>query len=231
MVLDHLHPGRKQLFVMYCEKHTPPLRLRRYLETKERREQDDIEKFIKYIDKTHHLMKTAEKAAADPYFKSVIGGPLPLHEAEKLSKKKQLELEFLQQIEDVRKKLSEKKYFINLAAIPSNSDKSVAYQVIDVEEIEENYMDKELTPTDKLWSYIRYKWYTNEQKFARYKRLKRLLSDVPKKSSYQKKKERKAAKLLKPTGSPSGTLNCKITEQQGDNTSSNAETKSNKISL
>lgn len=171
---EHYHPGRRQILVIYCEKHTPPLKIRHFLETKARKEKEEIMKFCRVVERNYQLHGPEQKPAG-PHVKEVHD---PMHAllAKKKKKKQRQEAAFLKEVEEWKKKLPRTKHLINIKLTGKNSESEELnnniekYEVISTEVIPCD-PNRQLTPEDDIWKYVTCKGLTPVQKYNRYCRL------------------------------------------------------------
>ena len=206
---EYIHPNRRQIFVIYCEKHAPPLKIRHVIETKQRKEKEEIVKFCRAIERNSQSHVLDQKSAAN-HLKSHHDPSL----AKKKKAKKKQDSHFLQQIETLKKKYPATKYFIKLKRITTTTStdfqldgaaesKTVEhYEVLETEELP-NDPNRELTPDDEIWKYVVYKGCTPLQKYNRYKKLMSELQNKEKTPKTPKKHQEEGNspfKYVKTTG-------------------------------
>lgn len=183
--------GKKPLYVIYCETHKP-LKLRRLLETKDKKEKLEITDFSKAIEKNYQAylveLRNAQ-AYANRHQPEQNGMEIENSMATSLRKKKSPNEDpvdpFLKEVEALKKKIPATKHLIYLDRKQEvSTDEATGeqrtqdyYQVADTVVIP-NDPNRKLTPKDEIWNHIRYKNFTPSQKYNLYKRLVALGNNV-----------------------------------------------------
>ena len=174
----------KLCYTIYCDKHTP-LKLRRVLESKEKKEREEILKFCKALDRCHQAYISEQKAAMlyqNEYSASYEEVPEILKSNSAVKKKKsrpeQETEEFLEQLTYWMSRIPADQHLINLEQVnqtsidpvPNDQKTEPVYKVIDTSFIP-NDPARKLTADDPIWHYIQYKDFSVLQKYNKYRKL------------------------------------------------------------
>mgnify|MGYP000863141416 FL=1 len=178
----------QHLYTLYCEKHTP-LKLRRTIEAKDKKQKEDILKFCRAAERYHSLYAAATKStktnsgenapqtdSKDAQAKSsALQKKLSLSLKKKLSKYDPGTL-YLNLVEEWRKKVPSKLYTITLAKTRHTVKddfgsivKEDVFKVTDIH-IPRSNPHKKIGADDEVWTHMPYKNLTPAQKYKKYKK-------------------------------------------------------------
>jgi bromodomain and PHD finger-containing protein 1 len=163
-------------YAIFCEKHTP-LKLRRTLETKEKKYRDELTKFCKSIEKYYFTYVHELKGTSNPDLDGLTDD-----QAKLLLKKKKNKMilkddasYFIKLVEGWRAKVPSQLSTITLQRVPikDQAEQKDGYILLDTSLAPKSaYLStRRLTPQDELWNRMPYKHLTPDQKFKKYKKL------------------------------------------------------------
>lgn len=177
----------QEVQVIYCEKHRP-LKLKGHLESRDKKEREEIYKFCKVIEKTYQINVAEQNAfkeslAQQQQQEAAAELAASTQSTKKKNKPPQPEMEidpWLKQVEELKKKIPTPQHLIYLerkeafAMHPETNEPMIAeyFHVTNTEVIMPD-PHRKLTSKDEIWNYIEYKDFNALQKFNRYRRLRK----------------------------------------------------------
>jgi len=176
------------VYHIFCEKHTP-LKLRRTLESQEKKMKEEIEKFFKFAEKycTTMVSLNYQRQRQGSLTEQIT---LDQNTGYQRMRRKEDDPSYLNLIQKYKEIISQKNSSLSL----ESNHKGESENVFSIKDALESHMwinkDKMLAADDEVWGIMPYKNLTPEQKYNKYRKICAKLRHENKAKEHQRNIER-----------------------------------------